>query len=68
MKTIESALAVIRNSGRILLTWDDDGHMCSWWTLDEMLADEHMRRVNDDLIGTLELIETGLLPVPSVDV
>lgn len=24
MKTIESAIAVIRNSGRILLTWDDD--------------------------------------------
>ena len=31
-----------------------------------MLADEHMRRVNADLLGTLELIETGLLPVPSV--
>ena len=24
MKTITSAIAVIRNSGRILLTWDDD--------------------------------------------
>lgn len=24
MKTIESAIAIIRNSGRILLTWDDD--------------------------------------------
>lgn len=24
MKTIESAIAVIRNSGRILLTWDDE--------------------------------------------
>lgn len=24
MKTIESAIAVVRNSGRILLTWDDD--------------------------------------------
>lgn len=24
MKTIESALAVIRNSGRILLTWDGE--------------------------------------------
>ena len=43
-----------------------DGHECTWWTLDQMLADEHMRRVNADLLGTLELIETGLLPVPSV--
>ena len=24
MKTIESAIAIIRNGGRILLTWDDD--------------------------------------------
>ena len=24
MKTIESAITVIRNSGRILLYWDDD--------------------------------------------
>ena len=43
-----------------------DGHDCTWWALDQMLADEHMRRVNADLLGTLELIETGLLPVPSV--
>ena len=43
-----------------------DGHECTWWALDQMLADEHMRRVNADLLGTLELIETGLLPVPSV--
>ena len=43
-----------------------DGHDCTWWTPDQMLADEHMRRVNADLLGTLELIETGLLPVPSV--
>lgn len=38
----------------------------TWWTLDQMLADERMRAVNGDLIGTLELIEAGLLPVPSV--
>ena len=31
-----------------------------------MRAVERMRAVNGDLIGTLELIETGLLPVPSV--
>lgn len=31
-----------------------------------MLADEHMRRVNADLLGMLELIETGLLPALSV--
>ena len=43
-----------------------DGHDCTWWALDQMLADEHMRRVNADLLGMLELIETGLLPVPSV--
>lgn len=151
MKTIESAIAIIRNSGRILLTWDDDwdswllpnqtihepdtpehaqgtlaidylpcmpfryyrvpptlivdsykpcpehdcvinhylidmddwegetefhrldhfefdvsGHDCTWWTLDEMLADPRMRAVNGDLLGTLELIETGLLPATSV--
>ena len=31
-----------------------------------MLADERMRAVNGDLLGTLELIERGLLPVPTV--
>ena len=39
---------------------------CSWWTLDQMRADERMRAVNGDLIGTLELIERELLPAPSV--
>lgn len=29
-----------------------------------MLADPRMRTVNGDLLGILELIETGLLPVP----
>ena len=43
-----------------------DGHDCNMVDPDQMLADEHMRRVNADLLGTLELIETGLLPVPSV--
>ena len=43
-----------------------DGHDCTWWTLDQMRAVERMRAVNGDLIGTLELIETGLLPDPSV--
>ena len=35
-------------------------------TIESALADDHMRHVNGDLLGTLELIETGLLPVPSV--
>ena len=48
------------------LEFDVDGHDCAWWTLDQMRADERMRAVNGDLIGTLELIETGLLPAPSV--
>ena len=43
-----------------------DGHDCNMVDPDQMLADDHMRRVNGDLIGTLELIETGLLPAPSV--
>lgn len=42
-----------------------DGHDCTWWTLDQMHADERMRAVNGDLLGTLELIDAGLLPVPS---
>lgn len=46
--------------------FDAAGCYCSWWTLDEMLADERMRAVNGDLLGTLELIDAGLLPVPSV--
>lgn len=33
-----------------------------------MLADERMRAVNGDLLGTLGLIERGLLPVPNVGV
>ena len=48
------------------LEFDVDGHDCSWWTLDQMLADPRMRAVNGDLLGTLELIDAGLLPVPSV--
>lgn len=31
-----------------------------------MLDDDRMLAVNGDLLGTLELIETGLPPVPSV--
>ncbi|WP_257468640.1 hypothetical protein [Bifidobacterium pseudolongum] len=42
--------------------------MCTWWTIDQMLADDRMRAVNGDLLGTLGLIERGLLPVPNVDV
>ena len=48
------------------LEFDVSGHDCTWWTLDEMLADPRMRAVNGDLIGTLELIERELLPAPSV--
>lgn len=44
------------------LEFDVDGHDCTWWTIDEMRADPRMRAVNGDLIGTLELIEAGLLP------
>ena len=40
------------------LEFDVDGHDCSWWSLDQMLADPRMRAVNGDLLGTLELIET----------
>lgn len=40
------------------LEFDVDGHDCSWWSLDQMLADPRMRVVNGDLLGTLELIET----------
>lgn len=47
------------------LEFDVDGHDCTWWTLDQMLADPRMRAVNGDLLGTLELIDRGLLPVPS---
>ena len=43
-----------------------DGHDCNMVDPDQMLADEHMRRVNADLLGTLELIERELLPAPSV--
>ena len=46
------------------LEFDADGHDCTWWTLDEMLADPRMRAVNSDMLGTLELIEAGLLPDP----
>ena len=49
------------------LEFDVDGHECTWWTLDQMLADPRMRAVNGDLLGTLELIERGLLPVPSTE-
>ena len=45
---------------------EPDRRTYTWWTLDQMRADEHMRHVNADLLGTLELIETGLLPMPSV--
>lgn len=46
------------------LEFDVDGHDCAWWTLDQMRADERMRAVNGDLLGTLELIDAGLLPDP----
>ena len=36
MKTIESAIAVIRNNGRILLTWDND------WNCHLMSSPIHM--------------------------
>lgn len=45
---------------------EPDRHDCTWWTIDEMRADPRMRAVNGDLIGTLELIEAGLLPAPSM--
>lgn len=48
------------------LEFDVDGHDCTWWTIDEMRADPRMRAVNGDLIGTLEIIEAGLLPAPSM--
>lgn len=39
-------------------------HTCTWWTLDEMLADRRMRQVNADIVGTIELMERGLLAPP----
>lgn len=45
---------------------EPDRRTYTWWTLDQMRAVERMRAVNGDLLGTLELIEVGLLPVPSV--
>lgn len=45
---------------------EPDGHACTWWTIDEMRSDPRMRAVNGDLIGTLELIEAGLLPAPNM--
>ena len=45
---------------------EPDRRTCTWWTIDEMRADPRMRAVNGDLIGTLELIEAGLLPAPSM--
>lgn len=45
---------------------EPDRRTCTWWTIDEMRADPRMRAVNGDLIGTLELIESGLLPAPSM--
>lgn len=48
--------------------FDVDGHDCTWWTLDQMHADPRMRAVNGDLLGTLELLDTGLLPDPSAAV
>lgn len=48
------------------LEFDVNGHDCTWWTIDEMRADQRMRAVNGDLIGTLELIEAGLLPAQSM--
>lgn len=48
------------------LEFDVDGHDCAWWAVDEMRADRRMRAVNGDLIGTLELIEAGLLPAPGM--
>lgn len=48
------------------LEFDADGHACTWWTVDEMRSDPRMRAVNGDLVGTLELIEAGLLPAPNM--
>lgn len=48
------------------LEFDAGGHACTWWTIDEMRSDPRMRAVNGDLIGTLELIEAGLLPAPDM--
>ena len=48
------------------LEFDVDGHDCTWWAIDEMRADQRMRAVNGDLIGTLELIGGGLLPAPGM--
>lgn len=48
------------------LEFDVDGHDCALWAIDEMRADPRMRAVNGDLIGTLELIEAGLLPAPGM--
>lgn len=45
------------------LEFDIDGRTCTWWTLDEMRSDDRMRQINGDLLTTLELIETGLLPM-----
>ena len=45
---------------------EPDRRTYTWWTIDEMRADPRMRAINGDLIGTIELIEAGLLPVPSV--
>ncbi len=45
---------------------EPDRSTYTWWTIDEMRADPRMRAVNGDLIGTLELIEAGLLPAPSM--
>ena len=45
---------------------EPDRRTYTWWTLDQMLADPRMRHVNGDIIATLELIEVGLLPAPSV--
>ena len=47
--------------------FDCSEHTCTWWTLDEMLADPRMRQVNADIVGTLELMERGLLAPPPVE-
>lgn len=45
---------------------EPDRRTYTWWTLDEMRSDPRMRAVNGDIITTLELIEAGLLPAPSM--
>lgn len=45
---------------------EPDRRTCTWWTIDEMRADQRMRAVNGDIIATLELIGAGLLAEAAV--